>query len=223
MRNLSLLNDPTPKHPAKYNQKMLDLFSHLLIGYNFILDPFAGTGEALLSIRPDAWLNEIEPRWASISKKLTPRSFVGDATDLPWRDGFFDAIVTSPVYGNRMSDHHEAKDTSKRNTYRHVLGEALQPRNTGQMQWGEEYRELHKQAWKECYRVLRLHGRFILNIKDHIRKGELVEVTRWHTQALCSLGFEHRETHNITLPGNRQGANFDLRVDWEHVLVFRKN
>lgn len=483
MRPIELLTDPAPKHPAKYNRKLLTLLSGLLQGYDYVLDPFAGTGETLLSIRPDAWLNEIEPRWAAISKKLTFRSFVGDATDLPWPDGFFDAIVTSPcltqdqriltadlkwipageilegqkivafdefgtrtkpggqisrrqlriatvtesyparkecvrvnlengesitctfdhpwlatryadnssgsgwveaqnlmklydphvlkqfdtwetkeswkagwlagildgegslsygihgspklmmtqaagdvidqfersmrsegytvtryaksgkiankpiytiyvnggfpeifkvigelrptrllnkifelemkgrtvqpqkvrvisvesigeqdiqgittstgtyigegylhhnTYGNRMADHHEARDTSKRNTYRHTLGEALQPRNTGQMQWGKEYRALHELAWKECWRVLRPQGRMVLNVKDHIRNGQLIDVVGWHTFILCSMGFQLSQTHLIPLPGLRQGANYDVRVDQEFVLVFKK-
>lgn len=51
---------------------------------------------------------EIEPEWARHRR----RTLVGDATDLPreW-SGLFDAVCTSPVYGSRMSDHHDAKDS----------------------------------------------------------------------------------------------------------------
>jgi hypothetical protein len=63
-------------------------------------------------------------------------------------DATFDAICTSPTCGNRMADHHEARDISPRHTYRHVLGRPRTPGNSGALQWGdgiagEEYRALH--------------------------------------------------------------------------------
>ena len=48
------------------------------------------------------------------------------------------------------------------------------------MQWGDAYRSFHVKAWREAWRVLRPGGRFVLNIKDHIRNGERMPVTDWH-------------------------------------------
>ena len=53
-------------------------------------------------------------------------------------DATFDMVVTSPTYGNRMADHHNAKDGRRRITYTHNLGRTLTPGNSGAMQWGED-------------------------------------------------------------------------------------
>lgn len=77
-----------------------------------VLDPFAGVGRAKLQ----AALGfaaftvvgvELEAEWRGDD----PLTVAGDATRLdPEWSGAFDAVFTSPCYGNRMADHHEAKD-----------------------------------------------------------------------------------------------------------------
>jgi DNA modification methylase len=138
----------------------------------------------------------------------------------------FDAICTSPTYGNRMADHHEARDGSPRHTDRHTLGRPLTPGNSGAMRWGagstgEEYRALHVAVWTECRRVLKPGGIFVLNVKDHIRKGVLQPVTNWHAVTLLMLGFVCTRRVHVPCLGQRHGANGHLRVDYESVLLFR--
>jgi SAM-dependent methyltransferase len=171
-------------HPAKFSDILLPIFSKELQGYNKILDPFAGTGKLRL-VRPDAFLLEIEPEWAMCSGAT-----VGDALALPWKNGVFDAVCTSPTYGNRMADHftdHQKNKNYTRNTYRHALGRPLSANNSGRMQWGDNYRDFHKKAWVEVWRVLRPGGKFVLNVSDHIRKGVVQEVTRTKSGAACEL------------------------------------
>lgn len=204
------------RFPAAYSNALLPILEQTLTGYEKILDPFAGTGKIRL-IRPDAYLLEIEPEWAAIRGAT-----VGDALDLPWPDEYFDAVVTSPTYGNRMADHHDAKDGSKRNTYRHCLGRPLHPNNSGQLQWGKKYRAFHYLAWLEVWRVLRPGGRFVLNISDHIRKGKRIKVSRFHKLLCLQLGFCLIEEYNIQTPRNREGQNGNARVDREQVYVFEK-
>ena len=109
-------------HPAKYSDILLPVFRGMLSGCKDILDPFAGTGKLRL-VFPDCTLLEIEPEWASISGAI-----VGDATKMPFADCTFDAICTSPTYGNRMADSfidHQIEKQYKRNTYTHQLGRKL--------------------------------------------------------------------------------------------------
>ena len=136
-------------------------------------------------------------------------------------DAMFDAICTSPTYGNRMADHHAARDASPRHTYRHTLGRPLHPENSGAIQWGPAYRAFHLTVWTETRRVLKPGAPFILNIKDHIRRGQLQPVTAWHIATLTALGFTLVERIDVPCPGQRHGANGHLRADYESVIQLR--
>ena len=37
----------------------------------------------------------------------------GDSRQMHYPDGMFDAICTSPTYGNRMADHHNARRAAR--------------------------------------------------------------------------------------------------------------
>lgn len=215
MSKKKYLNDREKEFPAKYSDSLMLFLQDELRGYEKILDPFAGTGK-IRTVRPDAYLLEIEPEWAEIRGAT-----VGDALELPWPNNYFDAVVTSPTYGNRMADHHNAKDGSKRNTYRHTLGRELSPHNSGAMQWGKKYRTFHYTAWDEVRRVLKPDGKFILNISDHIRKGRQIQVTRFHRLLLLQLGFTVERDYRISTPRNGQGQNGKVRVPFESILVFK--
>jgi hypothetical protein len=198
----------------------------ILIKYHLecgrILNQFAGSGRIYQLRRYCSDLDiiayELEPEWAAMTRGVR----VADALKLPLRDQSVDAIVTSPTYGNRMADHHHARDNSPRHTYTHTLGRELHPRNSGRLQWGEEYRTFHILAWAEAYRVLRPGGLLILNLKDHIRRGETQPVTFWHICAAQELGFRLIDEHCIPLPGQRHGSNAKLRVPYETVNVMKR-
>ncbi len=220
MDTLFAIPDPQPKHPATYTDALLTTFARMLEGRKRILDPFGGTGGvfALAHWLPDAQIEaiEIEPEWAA----RHPLTRVGNALDLPWSSWYFDAICTSPTYGNRMADHHEARDDSARLTYTHKLGRPLHPGNTGAMQWGIEYRMFHVAAWTEARRVLEPGGVFVLNIKDHIRGGVRQHVTDWHIKTLEGIGFRLTDHVKVNCPGMRYGQNGGARVDYESVIRF---
>lgn len=169
---------------------------------------------------------EIEPEWAAVAAQHPLRK----QTDYVLCMDFFDMasivryrfIVTSCTYGNRMADHHNATDLSKRNTYRHVLGRELTENSSAAMQWGPEYKQFHKDAWRKVYALTAPGGYFILNVKDHIRKGVKQPVVAWHRATCVAAGFQLVDDVPVPVRGNRQGENGQVRVEHEHVMVFQR-
>jgi len=205
------------KHPAKYTDGLIPIFQRMIPAGSLVLDPFAGTGK--IHLLPFETVGvEIEKEWAD----MHPDTICADSTSLPFTDGSFDVICTSPTYGNRMADHHNAKDGSKRNTYTHVLGRQLHNNNTGRMHFGEKYKALHIAVYLECKRVLRDGGLFILNVKNFIKQGKEVDVFNWHKDALENIGFSLIEIDRLAVNGNGFGANSKARVQHEIVAKFKE-
>lgn len=214
------------KHPATYTNSFIPKFAELLIGCENVLDVFGGIGKIAL-IKEHGFIgkvvcNELEQEWAETSPYNVDEWHIGDAANMAWAESnSFDAICTSPTYGNRMADHHNAKDGSKRVTYKHFLGRDLNEANTGRMQWGNKYREKHLEIYKECARVLKNNGLIIVNVSDHIRKGQVVNVVEWHKEALTSFGMKLINEIKIETPRMGFGQNAKSRVEHECILVFR--
>lgn len=206
-------------HPAKFNANLMPVMARMLAGCQDILDPFAGVGKIFELNRwlPDARIEavEIEPEWAV----MHPATIIGNALDLPWEDQHFDAICTSPAFGNRMADV-LLLDRYQRNTYANGLGRELHADSGAKLQWGEDYRRFHFKAWEEARRVLKPGGVFVLNIKDHIRDGQVQKVTSWHATCLDALGFEWMVHEKVMTTGNGFGANGQARVPYENVIKF---
>jgi len=206
-------------HPAKFTATIVEVL-HDRAPTGLILDPFAGTGR-IHQLR-NLWRQtvgvEIEPEWAN----LDSATIVGNALHLPFLEGVFDGVVTSPCYANRLADSHHAQDGSVRHSYTHDLGRRLHPDNSGALQWGDSYRNFHVRAWGEALRVLRPGGAFVLNCKDHIRAGVVQPVTAWHIAELERCGLDVIEDIEIPVTGLGFGANATIRVDHEHVVVMRR-
>lgn len=198
--------DPPIDHPAKFSRPILDELRRLLRAEATrlrelgevdgrrlqVLDPFAGVGRIHeLLDEHDTTGVDLEPEWAT----QHPRTHCGDATRLPagWT-GFFDAVATSPVYPNRMTDTYDGKgkcrtcagsaekdgepcpkcngtgiDQSKRYTYRIYLGREPSPGSACTMKWGPEYRSLHLCALIEMIRVVREDRLVIINMSNHFK------------------------------------------------------
>lgn len=213
----------TTRHPARYSDSILPVLAELVMGCGHIHDPFAGTGRIFDLVRYGfqgrITASELEPEWAALHLGIE----VADALALPYPDAVFDAIVTSPTYGNRMADAFTSGEgwenaRGTRNTYTHALGRKLDLRNSGRLQWGDQYKEFHRLAWMEARRVIRPGGWLVLNVSDHIRAGVVQMVTNWHIDVLEGLGFRLDRWHTVTTRRNRYGQNGNVRVAYESVI-----
>jgi hypothetical protein len=150
------------------------------------------------------------------------KTIVGNALHLPenWTNRFH-MVVTSPTYGNRMADHHDAKDDSKRMTYKHMLGRDLHPDNSGQMHFGPKYKEFHEKAWAEVTRVIKLPDR------AHSFQVKSPEIPRPFIpagDATLTLGQDYSGGLERDVPTARlrYGQNHAARVTHEKIFVFRR-
>jgi len=174
-------------HPARYPNALMPILADTVPVDQFpkVLDPFAGTGR--IHQLPNETIGiEIEPEWAA----LHDDTICASALSLPFDNDSFDAIVTSPTYGNRLADAGYSATPDRRHSYTFDLGRKLNDENSGGMYWGGRYRTFHETAWAEANRVLRPGGRFVLNIKDHIKLHERQFVTGWHvTHLMHTYGY----------------------------------
>ena len=215
--------EPHP-HPAKFHDLAISRAAEILADRSLVLDPFAGTGRCHELATADRRVVgvEIEPEWAG----MHPNTITGDSrllrrlliAEIPEYVGKFDAVFTSPTYGNRMADKHNAKDASQRITYKHKLGRDLDPNNGGGMQWGPAYRNLHRLVWISTTSVC-AEARGVFNIKNHIRAGEEMPVVEWHIETLEKLGWKLAWKETIDTPGMRRGQNHELRVNDDYLIV----
>ena len=219
-------NSMGAKHPAKFSEVLLPLLYEELRLFPSVLDPFGGVGKLAkikeLGYKGTVTCNELEKEWVEASEYAVDDWHIGDAAKMAWAiDHQFSAVCTSPTYGNRMADHHNAKDGSRRITYRHYLGRPLTEGNTGKMQWGKEYRQKHIQIYHEIIRVLSYDGVLLVNVSNHIRGGVVIDVVSWHTSQLIGFGMTLVKDILVETPRMRYGKNGEQRCLQEYILVFR--
>lgn len=212
-----------PKHPAKFSEPVLDRIFNMIDDHGWperILDPFAGTGRVHRITAGWTCGVELEPEWAA----LTPGTIVANALALPFPDASFDLMCTSPCYGNRFADHHDAKDGSERRSYTHDMGRPLHPENSGVLPFGPKYQAFHDKAWCECLRVLKPMSKIILNTSNFYKtvKGVQVEqlVTEWHLNWFMNHGCSVLDIDRVYTKRMRKGANRQARAPYENVITF---
>lgn len=238
---------PLTKHPAKFSDPILDVLDRLVqkearrrraagAASLTVVDPFAGVGRIHRLARPPrngfelrTLGLEIEEPWAACHRD----TLWTDAIDwLAWviagelhNRPLVQMYVTSPTYGNRYSDHHDAQDGSVRHSYTHYLGRQPTKGSSAVMPWGPDYWEFTALAYRMMLAAAEPDAPFVLNVSDFVRGRELVPAAAWHLGAAIGAGWlPDRRTRTRLIPTarHRHGANHEARAPFEVVYSFRK-
>jgi hypothetical protein len=251
------VTQPLTKHPAKFSEPILEVLGRevtrehrrrVKAGHDpalplLLVDPFAGVGRCHQLCQPGKVNTigvEIEPDWAACNRRticadslewmLAPTWRIPGVADYP---GGVDIVATSPTYGNRMADHHDAKDGSTRRSYRHDLGRMPTDGSSAVLHWGPAYWRFHATALACMFGMLWPGGLLLYNVKDLVRGNAMTQATLWHLGAAIAAGFEpDGPRFAITVPadGLRYGENHghhaepgeETRAAFEVVYRLRK-
>jgi hypothetical protein len=217
-----------PQHPAKFSDPILVVINEVLAAESKrqgrllrVLDPMAGVGrihELDRQYVSETIGVEIETEWAMAH----PGTEQGDATALRWPDGAFSVTISSPPYANRMADSFNARDNSRRITYKHLLGRDLTPGSGARLQWGNAYREWASRVLDEMIRVTEEGGLVCINISNHIRNFKEQPVSEWWRDKMIASGLKLEKSIPIRTSRMRFGENNAARVKNEWLFVMRK-
>jgi hypothetical protein len=111
---------------------------------------------------------------------------------------------------------------SKRHTYRHYLGRMPTEGSSAVMQWGPDYRDLHEAVWEQVAKVTEEGALFVLNISNHMRRFEEVDVAGWHKAIILAGPWKLIEEIPVRTPRLKHGENHQSRVAHEWIYCFRR-
>jgi hypothetical protein len=220
----------TVDHPARFHPDILTLIAALVPAGAHVHDPYAGTGERLGAVADEhGWTftgTEIEPSFI-----VDARVAVGDATDPSTYPSDPHVIVTSPVYPNGIADHFEAKDGSRRFTYRRsvALNEGadrpLHENNMGRYGYrGTGPKSTKRIAyWDLATRTVACWtaGLALVNVKNFVDTSVVEDLVGQWEDLLEVHGYTV-VIHTVKVPGIRYGTNRWLRVEGEAILEARR-
>lgn len=219
-------------HPAQYSPEVLDAIRGLIDDTILVHDPFAGAGERLGALCDEIGCEfsgtEIEAAFIVDSRVVQGNSTDGSTYPVePY------TIVTSPVYPNGIADSFEARDNSKRRTYRSALAKIvghdreLHPDNQGR--WGYRGTPLSSPAravyWSIAERVIGCWqdaDAAIVNVSDFIAGDRQEPVVAGWTRLLAAAGWDVSAIP-VSTKRWKYGANRERRVDAEVLLLCSKD
>lgn len=203
---------PARNHPAKANLWMLRaIVEEQTCPGDALLDPFAGIGSLALAalLGRHVTLVELEPHFAAgclaNARAVDPagrsvRVLRGSARALPFQPASFDAVITSPAYGDVATRHRSREPATavrtsipewarkRQDASFHVDRYGTSPDQIGNLR-RDRYLMAMLQAYAECARVLRPGGRLVVITTNYWRDHRLVDLGS-DTRAMCqAAGF----------------------------------
>lgn len=241
-------------HPAKAHlllvQKLVERYTS---PGNTILDPMAGTGSLLLAatLQRNVILRDLEPSYVALIEASVPiirraagmfcgQIDVGVADARTITCPRFDHILFSPPYGfetgKGITDERLAEFRTR--GWSNKLGGYTAKTMTGGFQYeggrnnignktGRSYWKEMRLVYRHLFELMPENGYMILILKNHYRRGKLIDVVKQTIIECAVLGLSLVECHArlITAPSHWQRRRVEQGlpiVDHEDILVFRK-
>ena len=218
-------------HPAKFSDSIVPVLRDILPDHlSYVVDPMAGVGKIVEAGFPCPIIcNEIEPEWSSQIKQTDQvEVLTGDCRDIDLpidRDNGPLAVVTSPPYGNRMADFFVSKrPESMKHRYAGDLGRKLSKGSVASVAFGDTFKTEMLSCYQPIWRQMQKGDLFVLNVSNFIRSYEEQNVESFFIKIFLESGeMVLDELRPVGTPRNRGvGANYNLRVNREVVMLFRK-
>lgn len=239
-------------HPARYSPEVLDVIGPILtaewpewFGRPIVHDSFAGTGVRLVEFGREYGFRVSGTEIEACFVQCPTTVMVGDSRDpatyppLRYPNEVATAgwvQMTSPTYANGMADGHLPRDGSRRKTYRKAKIDLtgnpeakLEPGSMAGLGYRGTKRDGKSQRraryWEiadACVANWGSASLVIVNVSDFVSGGEVEpHVADWKA-LLARHGWVDQTDHEVATPRMRDGANGDVRVDHEVVIVARK-
>lgn len=238
----------TVSHPAPFSDSIMGVLKDLIFDWEGpILDPYAGIGRVHELGRDDTYGIEIEEEWAAThdhtvwaDSSTLALPAVGDvdgycsvldkSTNVRGNIARPNGIVTSPDYGNRMADQYlgtpeerrlrdEEGVMPRRRSYAISLGRQVSDGSAARYPFGPGYQGTHREIFTAVTGVCNPGARLALNVSDHFAAYTRIYVTSWWVEMIASLGWYVERMIPVGTRRFRDGANSDLRVDAESIIV----
>ncbi len=242
-------------HPAKLHlgllQRLIDLYTY---PGDTLLDPMAGTGSLMLAAtqQRNVILRDIQPEYVQMMQASIPlvhyaAGLFGGLIDIDRADAKtlecppFNHVIFSPPYGFKVGtqdswerrkqrllsvDHddrwHRKFGNATADKFRYAGGQGNTGNKSGRNYWADM-----QLIYGRLARLTPSGGLMILIIKNHFRRGTLIDIVGQTISEVQKLGFDIMGRHgrvidNPSLWQRRRREQGLPIVEVEDVLVFRK-
>ncbi len=107
----------------------------------------------------------------------------------------------------------------RRRSYAISLGRKVTEGSAAKYGFGKDYQDTHTRIFTAVTGVCNPGARLALNVSDHFAAYTRIYVTAWWVEMIASLGWYVERMIPVGTRRFRDGANSDLRVDAEQIIV----
>ena len=237
--------DEVMKHPAKMNFHLQQaIIEYIASEGNILLDPFGGTGTLMIAALQGYRIILIEIEYGYHRLELQAKEELdkqvpgaGNLVTLLHGDNRLllpipcNHIITSPPYAQAMNiskvrkKREDAPDDWLVQQDQRMMEYSKSPRNLSKLNQFLYNQEMRK-IYTLCYRSLPVGGTLTTIVKDRIKDGERVYLSKWANKVCEAAGFQLELWEKWKAPGHGftrdRASKGEEVVDDEDILIYRR-